>query len=119
MGDATSAAEGNVYGVRPIRIVLAVVSAAALVGIGAVVAVAAPGALGRAASPQGGAAQSVYCPPRLIRQLKASIAAYQKRILKDRARYFRTHKSAKQRARFVRLQRQQLQTLQRRLRRCD
>ena len=101
------------------RIVLVVVSAAALVGIGAVVALAAPGSLGRAASPHGGAAQSVYCPPRLVRQLKASIAAYQRRMLKDRARYFRTHKSPQQRARFVRLQRQQLQTLKRRLRRCD
>jgi hypothetical protein len=109
---------GDLYLVKAARIVLAVVSAAALVGIGAVVALAAPGSLGRAASPQGGAAQSVYCPPRLKRQLKSSIAAYQKRMLKDRARYFRAHRSPVQRAKFVRLQRKQLETLQRRLRRC-
>jgi hypothetical protein len=104
--------------VKAARIVLAVVAAAALLAIGAVVALAAPGSIGRAASPQGGAAQSVYCSPRLKRQLKRSIAAYQKRILKDRARYFRTHPSPVQRARFIRLQRKQLQMLQRRLKRC-
>jgi hypothetical protein len=110
--------KGDVYLVRAARIVLAVVAAAALVAIGAVVALAAPGSLGRAASPQGGAAQAVYCPPRLVRQLKAAVAAYQKRILKDRARYFRTHRSPVQRAKFVRLQRHQLEALQRRLKRC-
>jgi len=104
--------------VKAARIVLAVVSASVLVGIAAVDALAAPGALGRAASPHGGAAQAVYCPPRTKAQLKRAIAAYQKRILRDRARYFRTHRSAKKRARFVRLQRQRLETLQKRLRRC-
>ncbi len=100
------------------RIVLAVVSAAALVGLGAVVAFAAPSSLGRAASPEGGAAQAVYCPKGLKKQLKGAVSAYRKRMTTDRTRYFRSHKSARQRAAFVRLQNHQLSTLQKKLKRC-
>jgi hypothetical protein len=105
--------------VKTLRISLAAIAAAALLSVGAVVAFAAPGSLGRAASPEGGAARAVYCPAGLKKQLASSIAAYRKRMASDRTRYFRSHKSTKQRANFVRLQSQQLSALQKRLKRCS
>ena len=101
------------------RISLAVFAAVALLTVGAVVALAAPGSVGRAASPEGGAAQAVYCPTGLVKQLKAGINAYRKRMVSDRTRYFRTHKKTKQRAAFVRLQSEQLTALQKRLKKCS
>jgi hypothetical protein len=101
------------------RISLAVFAALALLTVGAVVALAAPGALGRAASPSGGAADAVYCPAGLVKQLKAGVNTYRKRMVADRTRYFRAHKSTKQRAAFVRLQSQQLNSLQKRLAKCS
>ena len=101
------------------RISLAVFAAVALLTVGAVVAFAAPGSLGRAASPHGGAAQAVYCPSRLVKQLKAGVNTYRKRMVADRTRYFRTHTIAKQRAAFVRLQSHQLTALQKRLKKCS
>ena len=101
------------------RISLAVFAAIALLTVGAVVALAAPGSLGRAASPEGGAAQAVYCPAGLVKQLKAGVNTYRKRMVADRTRYFRTHKSTKQRASFVRVQSQQLNALQKRLSKCS
>ena len=80
------------------RISLAVFAAVALLTVGAVVALAAPGSLGRAASPEGGAAQAVYCPAGVVKQLKAGVNTYRKRMVADRTRYFRTHKKSKQRA---------------------
>ena len=104
--------------VQTIRLALAGLSVLALLALGAVVAVAAPNALGRAASPDGGAARAVYCSDVTVRQLKATINAYRARIPRDRARYFKAHKSAKARARFVELQNSQLTTLQKKLKRC-
>jgi len=101
------------------RISLAVFAAVALLTVGAVVALAAPGSLGRAASPEGGAAQAVYCPAGVVKQLKAGVNTYRKRMVADRTRYFRTHKKSKQRAAFVRLQTQQLKALQKRLAKCS
>ena len=101
------------------RISLAVFAAVALLTTGAVVALAAPGSLGRAASPEGGAAQAVYCPAGVVKQLKAGVNTYRKRMVADRTRYFRTHKKSKQRAAFVRLQSQQLKALQKRLAKCS
>jgi hypothetical protein len=105
--------------VKTLRISLAVFAAVALLTVGAVVALAAPGSLGRAAAPQGGAAQAVYCPTRLVKQLKSGVNLYRKRMVTDRVRYFRTHKKAKQRAAFVRLQSKQLTALQKRLKKCS
>ena len=105
--------------VKPLRAVFVALAISALLAVGTVVAVAAPGSLGRAVSPKGGAAHAVYCPASLKKQLKRTIAAYRKRIAPDRQRYFRAHKSGKQRRAFVRLQNQQLKTLQKKLRRCD
>jgi hypothetical protein len=104
---------------KPVRIFLAALAVAALVAVGAVVAVAAPGSLVHAASPRAGAAHAVYCPDGLKRQLKRTIAAYRKRMVSDRRRYFRAHKARAQRNAFVRLQNLQLKTLQKKLRRCD
>jgi hypothetical protein len=104
--------------VKTLRLTIAVLAATVLVAVGAVVALAAPGSLGRAASPQGGAAHAAYCPSHLKLQLKKIVAAYTKRIAVDRSRYFRFHKSSAQRARFVKLQTQQLKTLQRKLGKC-
>jgi hypothetical protein len=104
--------------VKTLRISLAVSAAVALLTVGAVVALAAPGSLGRAASPRGGAALAVYCPNGLVKQLKSSINTYKKRMVADRTRYFKAHKSSKQRTSFVRLQTQQLTSLQRRLGKC-
>jgi hypothetical protein len=110
---------GELVRVRTLRLSLAVVAVAALIALAAAVALAAPGSLGRAASPKSGAATAVYCPPGLKRRLTATIPAYRKRMLTDRARYFRAHRSKKQRASFVRLQSKQLATLQKKLRRCS
>jgi hypothetical protein len=105
--------------VNVVRSSLAVLAVAALLTVGAVVALAAPGSLGRAASPRGGAAVAVYCPTGLSKQLKAAVSGYRKRMVRDRTRYFRTHKSAKQRANFARLQSTQLAALQKKLRKCS
>jgi hypothetical protein len=105
--------------VKPLRLSLAALAIAALLAVGAVVAVAAPGSLGHAASPRGGAAHAVYCPAALKKQLKRTIAAYRKRMVSDRRRYFHAHKMAKQRNAFVRLQNLQMKTLQKKLGRCD
>lgn len=91
----------------------------ALLALGAVVALAAPGALGRAASPENGAARAVYCSDATVKQLQATVKAYAARIPRDRARYFRSHHSKKARARFARLQNGQLATLKKKLARCD
>jgi hypothetical protein len=111
--------QGDPLSVKTLRLTLAVLAASALVAVGAVVALAAPGSLGRAASPQSSAAGSVYCPAGLKKQLKKTIAAYRKRITPDRRRYFKSHRSAKQRSRFAKLQTQQLKTLQRKLGKCS
>jgi hypothetical protein len=100
------------------RLALAAASVLALLALGSVVAFAAPGALGRAASPDAGAAHAVYCSDSTVRQLKATITAYRARIPRDRARYFKAHSAAKARARFVKLQSSQLTTLQKKLKNC-
>ena len=107
------------FGVRTLRLSVAAVAVAALIALGAVVALAAPASLGRAASPHSSAATAVYCPPGLKRGLRATITAYRKRMLTDRARYFRAHRSKTQRAAFVRLQSKQLAALQKKLKRCS
>jgi hypothetical protein len=101
------------------RLLVAALAATAVIAVGAVVAVAAPGSVGRALSPQGGAAAAVYCPKTLVKQLKTTVTYYKKRMVADRTRYFRTHRSAKQRAAFAKLQTQQLTSLQKKLKKCS
>jgi hypothetical protein len=105
--------------VKPLRLSLAALAVAALLAVGAMVAIAAPGSLVHAASPRAGAAHAVYCPDALKKRLKRTISAYRKRMVSDRQRYFRAHKVVKQRKAFVRLQNLQLQTLQKKLGRCE
>jgi hypothetical protein len=100
------------------RFSLAALAAAAVIAVSAVVALAAPGSVGRALSPQRGAAAAVYCPKRLVKQLQTTVTSYRKRMVADRKRYFRAHKSAKQRTAFAKLQTKQLAALQKRLNKC-
>jgi len=59
------------------------------------------------------------CTVKQKKQRQHAIAAYLKRMPKDRATYFRSHRSKKQRARFVRKQRAHLKALQSALARCS
>ena len=102
-----------------IRIAFASLSAVLLLALGAVVALAAPAAVTKAATPAGGAAQAVYCPPGVRKQLKAAVATFRKNMLAQRKAYFRTHPSGRQRAAFVKGQEAQLKTLQKKLARCS
>jgi glycine/D-amino acid oxidase-like deaminating enzyme len=102
-----------------IRIAFASLSAVLLLTLGAVVALAAPGAVSQAASPSGGAARAVYCPPGVRKQLKAAIDAFRKNMLKQRQAFFRTHHGSRDRAAFVKAQEAQLKALQKKLARCS
>ena len=53
------------------------------------------------------------CTPAETKRRQAALAAYRKRMAKDRAAFFRSHKSAKQRKAFVKRQHAKLKTLQR------
>ncbi|MFN2627234.1 MAG: hypothetical protein ABR569_01200 [Gaiellaceae bacterium] len=103
---------------KTLRIALAACAAAALLGLIAVIALAAPASLVRSASPANGAGRAVYCPTIVKKQRKAAIAAYRRRLLADRARFFASHRSRRERAAFVKLQRRQVLLLQRRLKQC-
>jgi hypothetical protein len=104
--------------VQRLRIAVAALAAGAILAVGAVVAFAAPGSVGRAASPSGGAARAVYCPPREKARRKAALAKFRKGMVAARRRYFRTHPRASDRARFVKAQNAQLKALQRKLAQC-
>ena len=84
-----------------------------------VVAFAAPGALGHAASPSAGAARAVYCPPDEKKRRQAALKTFVRKMVLARKRYFRTHPKAKDRVAFVKAQRRQLKALQRALAQCD
>ena len=100
-----------------VRLSIAAAAVCALLAIGALVAVAAPGAIARAASPNGGAAYAVYCPDRQARRRR--LTAFIRTMQTARKTYSATHRSAKQRAAFVKAQHGQLAILQRALAKCD
>jgi hypothetical protein len=102
-----------------IRIAFASLSVVLLLALGAVVALAAPAAVTKAASPNGGAAQAAYCPPGVRKQLQATLAKFRKNMLAQRKAYFRTHPKGRDRAAFVKGQEAQLKTLQKKLARCS
>jgi hypothetical protein len=102
-----------------IRIAFASLSAVLLLGICAVVALAAPGAVTKAASPAGGAAHAVYCPTGMKKQLKTQLAQFERGMAKQRAAFFRKHPSTRDRAAFVKAQVAQLKALQKKLARCS
>lgn len=97
---------------------IASLAAAALLATLSVVALAAPNAIGLAASPSAGAAQAEYCPPGERDARRAAVRRYTRQLASVRKAYFRTHRSAKQRAAFVKKQRAQLKALQRALANC-
>jgi hypothetical protein len=105
--------------VQRLRLVVAVFAVAIVVSIGAVLALAAPGALSQAASPNAGAAKSEYCPAGEQARRKAALRHFQKNMLKNRRRFFRTHKSPAARKRFVKKQQKQLRALRRAIASCD
>jgi hypothetical protein len=88
----------------------------ALLAIGALVAVAAPGAVARAASPQGGAGHAVYCPDKKARH--ARLEAFIRTMQAARKQYFATHPSSAERKAFLRAQHSQLEALKRALAQC-
>ena len=100
-----------------LRLSIAAAAVAALLAIGALVAVAAPGAVTRTASPLAGAGHAVYCPDKKARQNRLN--AFIRTMQTARKTYSATHRSAKQRAAFVRAQHAQLAILQRALSKCD
>jgi len=103
--------------VNIVRLSIAAAAVSALLAIGALVAVAAPGAIARAAGPNGGAAHAVYCPDKQARRRR--LTAFIRTMQTARKTYSATHRSAKQRAAFVRAQHAQLAILQRALAKCD
>lgn len=100
-----------------VRLSIAAAAVSALLAIGALVAVAAPSAVARTASPQGGAGRAVYCPDKRARQRRLS--AFIRTMAAARKTYASTHRSAKQRAAFVKAQQSQLHALQRALGQCS
>jgi hypothetical protein len=99
-----------------VRLSIAAAAVSALLAIGALVAVAAPGAVTRAASPLAGAGHAVYCPDKKARQVRLS--AFIRTMQAARKKYFATHPSSTQRTAFVKAQQSQLASLQRALAQC-
>lgn len=102
-----------------LRLLIAVLSAGALLVLGSVVALAAPAALGQAVSPSAGAAQAEYCPPGELARRQAALNAYSRQMAKAKARYFKLVKSKKKRTAFVKKQVAQRNALKRAVSRCD
>ncbi len=105
---------------------MAALSIATIVAIGAVVGLAAPTAIGVAASPSAGAARAEYCPPQEKQRRKDAVADLQAqlqdaqsrlRTLQQaqqaaRAQYFKKHRKAKDRLRFAKKQLAELKAAQ-------
>jgi hypothetical protein len=102
--------------VKVVRLSIATAAVSALLAIGALVALAAPGAVTRAATAQGGAGLAVYCPNKQARQdqlnafIRTKVAAAKK--------FFASHPSATDRKAFLQAQASQLAALRRALAKC-
>lgn len=105
--------------VKAIRILIVCCAAAAVLATLSVVALAAPNAVGLAASPNSGSAQGQYCPAGEKAARQAAVKRYARQQAAARAKYFRTHKSVKQRKAFVKKQQGQLKALQRAVAACS
>lgn len=93
---------------------IAVLAAAAIVGLGSMVATAAPDAL----VPPTTAERAQYCPPKeLLRRVRA-LRSYTRQMPAARRRYYRLVKSRRLRASFVRKQKAQREALVRAVLRC-
>lgn len=101
------------------RFLISTVAASLALAVVAVVAFAAPGAVGLAASPTAGAAQAVYCPPVELNRRKAVVKRYQRQLAPARKAFFRKTRNAKKRKAFVKKQAAQLKALQRIVKRCN
>ncbi len=101
-----------------VRLALAVLALAALLTLGAVVAVAAPDALGRAASPKAGAAHLEYCPQPEKNRRIADLKYTQSHAAAAKKAYFAKHKKAKDRAAFVKAQQAHIKALQKAIANC-
>src|SRR4051812_28160359 len=102
---------------RLVRLAIASAAVSAILAVGALVALSAPGAVTRAASPNGGAGQAVYCPDKHARQ--AQLAAFVRTMAAARKAYLKTHPKAKDRTAFLKAQQAQLHALQRALAQCS
>jgi len=103
--------------VKILRLSIAAAAVSALLAIGALVAVAAPGAVTRTASPLAGAGHAVYCPDKKARQNRLN--AFIRTMQTARKKFFASHPSAKQRTAFPKAQQAQLHALQRALGQCS
>lgn len=82
------------------------------IGIGLVLLAAAAGSLGTTSEALAGpAASAATCTASQKAARVAAVVSYEKRIARDRKAFFRTHKSAKSRALFVRRQQTRLRAL--------
>src|SRR5207244_5430602 len=102
---------------RLVRLTIAVAAVSALLTVGALVALAAPKAVTKAASPNANAARAVYCPDKKQRQ--DQLSAFIRTMVAARKAYFKTHPKAKDRTAFPRAQQAQLHALQRALGQCS
>ncbi len=100
------------------RITLAVLASVALLTLGAVVALAAPDALGQAASLKAGAGRMEYCPPPEKSRRIADLKYVQSHAAATRAAYFAKHHKAKDRAAYVKAQQAHIKALQKALANC-
>jgi hypothetical protein len=94
---------------------IALLALCAALALAVAMAVAAPAAL----VPQASAAQGEYCPPGELRRRFVQLKRFTKQMSQQRYRYFRTTRSARARAAFVRKQEAQRRALLRALLRCD
>lgn len=101
------------------RLLVAVASASLALAVLAVVALAAPGAIGNVASPNASAAGAVYCPAGELGRRKAMVERYQRQMVAAKKAYFKKTRSAKKRTAFVKKQTAQLKALQRTVAACD
>jgi len=101
------------------RIALAVLAVSALLTLGAVVALAAPDALGRAASPKAGAGRMEYCPPPEKKRRIADLKYTQSHAAAAKKAYFAKHAKAKDRAAYVKAQQAHVKALQRAIANCS
>jgi hypothetical protein len=102
-----------------VRTFLAATSVAAVLGLGVVVAFAAPGSVAKTASPNASAAHAVYCPAEEKDRRTQERNAYKASMKRSKAAYFRTHTKAKARAAFTKAQIARLNKLNRSLNSCE
>ena len=119
MRDASREHADDLCGVKALRILIVSLAAGAFLATLSMVALAAPNAVGSAASRNAGAAQPQYCPAGEKDARRAAVKRYVRQQSAARKSYFRTHRSAKQRKVFVKKQQAQLKALQRAVAACS